>query len=161
MSITALFLFGYCKQKKKETIKNKPAIEFYYRDIGSNNGYYTYFDYLKVLNYENNELKIKQMVNLANRYVDTAKSDKPIAHITFIGQPPSKQLPPAGMKFSQAQAEYLLISFGYNTTFKENEKSSPKLISMDLWKDGEAKYSFEDRALDSIINLNEFINNKE
>jgi len=160
-TIIILFLFGQCGQTKRETIQNRSHIQLYYRDIGSNNGYYTYFDYVKISDYENNQLKVKQMVDLADKYLDTATSDKPISHVTFVGQPPNGELPPVGMKFFSEQAEYMIISFAFNTTFKENEKASHKVISIDFWKVGEAKYSFENGAMDSIIKLNEFINNKE
>ena len=142
------------KINDKETSLN-PKIRFYYRVIGSNDGYYTYTDYVAVENYINKTYTVKQLEDVALKYSDTAKADAPISSITFVGEKKGTTLPPGMMKLYHLHAHYQIVSFNFNNSFK-NSIDKKKIDDISIWKKGEASIN---NVLDSVLKKNELLDN--
>src|SRR5688572_950399 len=93
----------------------QPQIRYYYREIGANNGFYTYTDYLVIENYENRSYSLKDLISFAKIYSDTVKADLPVTGIKFLGEPKGKKLPPGRTSEYHNHVEYSVLSVGFNT----------------------------------------------
>ena len=67
---------------------SEQEIKFWYSDLGAINDYETYSYKIVITNYENNKMTAKDFAEIARKYIDTARDDRPISSITFAGQPP-------------------------------------------------------------------------
>ncbi len=112
-------------------------IQFYYRAGGSNNGWETSFDYLKITNYTNRSVTAKHLYQYAQHYVDTVKAKYPVSDVTFVGQTPNGSLPYdiAEDMFDQVGRQSL-ISFSFSNIFPQPPEAEKKLIELAIYKDG-------------------------
>ena len=135
-----------------------PQIRFHYREIGANNGFYTYTDYLVIENYKNKSFIINDLVSFAIVYSDTVKADLPVTGIKFLGEPKGKKLPPGRTSEYHKHVDISVLSVGFNTATKEKLKEKKKIDVIALWKLGEATIYLN---IDSILNSNLIIDNKD
>ena len=147
-----------CKNKMEK--KPVPQILRYYRvDIGVGS-YYTYYDLLRVMNYENNTMFAKDLLNVAFKYLDTVRSDKPVSGINFIGEVHGTTLPPANWKYLQVQKKYFIIRFGFSNNFIQNKNKPFTLNSIAIWKNGRSLDYTKKEEIDSILKSRIPLDNK-
>ena len=89
---------------------------FYYRVELSNNDNDTYHDLLTLTNYRNGSLTIKEFEDIANKYIDSTSSDRPIHMITFVGQRPCESLPPSKWDYLASQSKHFVVTFRFPKT---------------------------------------------
>ena len=153
---------------KKYLDKNKEII-WYHRESGAINEYETYFDYLMIRNYEN--MTIKQFCNIAEKYIDTVKSDKPVSSVTFIRTASFDCVPKYPDSYINSHEGYkdLLIDVGFENGLPQNaNKKRPEIdgVTIYIGKDFKDYHSYtpnKRKSMDSLISIKDpliFVLNK-
>jgi hypothetical protein len=106
--------------------------------MGANLGCVTYLDDVVLDKYKDNQFTIKQLSEMARKYIDTVKSDKPVSYVTFLGKRSKVQLPDSKQSSISEQRKYYVASFGFDNGLpKYAGNKSPDLIDIAIWKNGE------------------------
>lgn len=156
--VAGLTFVGSCSHVNKG---EKKDITLYYREIGCNNDYCTYFDNLKIKNYKKDQLTYNQLVEIAMRYMDTVKSDLPISGLRFYGEAPDTVLPPGLFKYYWQHIKFSVLSLGFNNGLpnkKDTGLVKLKIETAALWKNGNI---FLEAPHDSLVLVNPILNNEE
>ncbi|NNV57693.1 hypothetical protein [Limnovirga soli] len=140
-----------CKNKQY----GEQEILFYYRDIGNNNGYKTYGDYLVVTNYINKSITIRQFANIAQQYIDTIKSDLPVSAITFVGKKPGGKLPAGNWDTYMKQKKYFVVGIDFNNSLSKNANQKPEISSISISWNEKWKMYIQQSEIDSLLNVKE------
>lgn len=114
----------------------EPSIRFYYREVGANDGYYTYTYFLVLENYRNNVYSVKQLADVATKYTDTAKADLPISSVVFVGEPKGTTLPKGMTKTYHLHVNYKVASASFNNSFRGDSLNKKMIDEMSLYRDG-------------------------
>lgn len=150
-------VFSSCTTKEKN---NTHQVYLYYRDLGGNNGYVTYMDYVVIDNYEDYIYTIRQLFEIAKKYIDTVKSDKPVSAVTFVGKPYNKSLPKPGWDTYTEQKKRFLIGFGFeNSLRKYANKRNPDANVISLWNDNTPQIFLSEKSIDSLLNMQQRFSN--
>ncbi|MGZ4012296.1 MAG: hypothetical protein ACXVLF_15165 [Flavisolibacter sp.] len=160
--VASLLVLFSCRDKpsrESTEFKNrsKPSFRFYYRDVGCNNGVCSYADFVILENYENDFYTVRQLANIAIRYLDTAKASLPITRVTIIGEPFGVTLPPGMTNRYYEHADYQVVSFVFPELAPGYPHTAEGIESISIWKKGEAE-SFD--AVDSLLASKGLINNE-
>ena len=83
-----------CKTKCVSYSSNQSNSYFVHgRDGFIVDGYSTYEYYLVITDYKNNNIKVADLIDMSNKFLDTLNTDRPIEDIIFLGQPPKGCIP--------------------------------------------------------------------
>jgi hypothetical protein len=145
-------------KKNINAVDTATTIRFYYRDVTAVNEYSSYSDNIIIENYINNKYTVKQLADLASKYIDTAKADLPISGIMFYGEKEGKTLPRGMPKLYYQHAKYAVISFGFDNSLEKKIKGKPVIKLLNLWKKGEVILS--STPLDSLLKSDKLIDNE-
>lgn len=123
-----------------------------------------YSDIIKVTNYKNGSVSLKQFYQVALQYIDTIKADKPVNEIYFIGEKAGYTLPTVNNddqdQFFERRRNYI-IQFQFQRTYR-NDTSNISLYGVTFWKNGTEVIMYYNnntkRFIDSILNSNQFYN---
>jgi|GEM_PF-2754134 len=147
---------GICCIERKPLKINKDNninFRFYFRNFGCNNGYCTYTDELAIENYVDNTITVNDLSKIALAYTDTAKTDLPIARISFFGELVGHKLPiPLGKNLFEYSENYI-ASFTFNNSISFNSNNKKLKITKVSIKRGKDIIILEDK-IDSILNSN-------
>jgi len=144
--------FG-CNDPKKDRLPNQ--FLFYHRDVIGINDYDTYSDVVAITNYENNTLTAKQLFQIARKYVDTVKANRPVSEVVFMGKNISGPQLHWDSEIWGKQKKYCIISFGFSNDFEKNIGKPIKLICVFIWKNANFISYFinkQDKQIDSVLN---------
>jgi hypothetical protein len=136
----------------------KQEILLYYREVGDNNYYKTFMDNLKITEYKNKSLTIKQFAEIAKNYIDTVRDIMPVSSVTFIGQKPRGTLPEGDWSTLHEQKKYLIIGFGFENGLKQYaNKKNPEINNLSIWDRKEMKWKMymSRPEIDSLLNIKE------
>ena len=131
--------------------KNFHPLTYYMRSEGDNNGYTTYNDYVAIDNYRDGILTIRQFDSLARLYVDTVNSRQPISHVSFLGKRPCGSLPAAKWDNWDNQRKYVIVTIGFDNTFKENKDKKEKQTTYISFKGKIDKTYTQPSQIDSLL----------
>lgn len=117
------------------------------------NGYFTYRHYLIVTNYTDGSMTLKQFVDIARKYVDTAKSDKPISSIIFVGKGRWTTLPKADWDHFEQQKKYFIVTIGFDNSFIDNrDKKNKEVDFIKIGGYGNKDYDTK-KEVDSVLSV--------
>ena len=150
-----------CGHHSKIKVSN---LYLYRRDWGSNNGKESYIDCLAITNYQAKTITVDSFVKIAQRYIDTIKSDKPVRHLVFLGRSPGDQLPDPNPDYYSDQVKCYIIAIRFfDDSLSKDQK--PLLRGIAIWKNGESTPLIDldrmmpnqNKEIDSLINSKNFL----
>ncbi|HNP21430.1 MAG TPA: hypothetical protein PKM63_10030 [Panacibacter sp.] len=141
---------------------SEQEIKFWYSDLGAINDYETYSYKIVITNYENNKMTAKDFAEIARKYIDTARDDRPISSITFAGQPPHSCI--LDGKYvddynfwgrSYDYKKYLIITIGFENNFPQNKGlKNPSIDYIAVWHTEKPFSPSGQKGVDSILQSN-------
>jgi hypothetical protein len=90
---------------------------------------------LVITNYRNNTMTIKEFVDIAQKFIDTSKSENPIGDIVFLGQAPHGCIP-SEKDNPNVFEKYCIIDIGFEATHSTNPQTSIELTSITFYRKG-------------------------
>jgi hypothetical protein len=151
-----LLLMILCESCCSTSKIEKPNFRMYYRAITGVNSYYTYLDYILVSNYEPNTIKLKELVNYAQNYIDTVHADKPVSGISFIGQAPCKKLPSVDDTLLEHR-DYCVFGVAFNNGFRGEKFKDTTINIISIPNKKVFTFYFTSKSIDSLLLINPYV----
>lgn len=92
----------------------------------------------------------RDFLNVALKYLDTVKADKPVSAISFIGRSPDGHIPKGNWSTIPDQRKYLIIDFCFSNNFEINRNKPLVLNNIGIWKNAEF-FDFYNTRMDSVL----------
>lgn len=139
-------------------------IKFYHRDRLGDGGSSSYSDYLAISNYESRPATARQLLQLANSYLDTAHAKLVIEGVTFMAKNVESPKLYWDSEILGQERKYFLVTFDYVHSSFGTLNKNRQLNSITIWKHAESIiyyqhyfYNNEKRTggtklIDSILN---------
>lgn len=125
-------------------------------------GYMTAEYWLVITNYLDNTMTTKAFVDIAQKFVDTVKSERPIEDVIFLGQIPGGCIPDIDFD-DKPEKKYGIVAIGFEGSNPENKGNLKELSYVIYYDKGKPSdkifYLNDPRVKDSILNSKKTINN--
>jgi hypothetical protein len=129
---------------------NEPqTIRFYHRDVLGEGGASSYSDILAISSYETKAATARQLLQIANAYLDTSRPHLPIDEITFMAKDIESPQLIWDSEIFDRQKKYFLISFAYTHLVFDTVKSNRQLRMITIWNHSEPTLYYRDQASDN------------
>jgi len=128
--------------------------------MGCNNDVCTYHDYVVLENYVNKTYHLDNLVDLAKKYIDTARGDLRVGGVTFIGEAPDTQILPAMYATYDDYRGYQVASVAFSEDRSAiNDSSREDVNYLAIWKKGDVTIFSFSTHIDSLLKSNPLLNN--
>ena len=131
--------------------RNEPqTIRFYHRDRLGDGEVYIYSDYLAISSYENKPATARQLLQVAESYLDTAHAKRPIDEVTFVAKDVETPELIWDSEILGQERKYFLISFDYVHSIFDTVNTNRQLRMITIWNHGEPTLYYQDHAFGSV-----------
>lgn len=153
-------LFVACKTPCISYSSKFPNDYFVYgRDGFIVDGYATYEYYLVVTDFKNYKIKMSDLIDISNKFLDTLKEDRPVGDIIFLGQPPEGCIPDITEQMDKIE-KYAIATIRFDAGNFNHSSDFKKIVAINFWTNGIENKNIEisnPNILDSVKHL--FIKN--
>jgi hypothetical protein len=140
----------------------RQEIKFYHRDKLGDAGSSSYSDYLAIRNYERKPATARELLQLANSYLDTAHGKFRIEGIIFMAKDIEAPKLTWDSEIGAKERPYFLVTFDYVHSNFETANRTKQLNSITIWKHSKPftyyQHYFDGKRFDKTNLLDSILN---